>query len=239
MTTLKNLYYLPDDELGNLHVRINARAKNLIMRIDEHGQIVITVPPYTPEKSIRNFVDNHRSFLKEKIQHAKPKPSYGWDFRIEAPLFRFALRQGTGQRCQLVYHEDQMELVCPADTDFSQPGMDEWLRKAVETALVRQAQIKLPAMVKRLATQAGFSYKSVKISRSQGRWGSCSLQKTINLSCWLMMLPEHLIAYVILHELCHTIEMNHSDRFWTLLNRCTGGKALSLREELRAYDTSI
>jgi predicted metal-dependent hydrolase len=90
-----------------------------------------------------------------------------------------------------------------------------------------------------LSKQCGLPYSSVKINSSQGRWGSCSARKDINLSYYLVLLPSHLIDYVLLHELCHTREMNHSERFWVLLNQFTEGKALALRGELRKYRTEI
>ena len=96
-----------------------------------------------------------------------------------------------------------------------------------------------PPRLDRLSKQCGLPYASVKINSSQGRWGSCSTKKDINLSYYLVLLPSYLIDYVLLHELCHTREMNHSERFWSLLNQFTEGKALALRGELKKYRTEI
>lgn len=72
-----------------------------------------------------------------------------------------------------------------------------------------------------------------------GTLGELLSEKNINLSYYLVLLPSHLIDYVLLHELCHTREMNHSERFWDLLDRFTDGKALALRKELKKYRTEI
>lgn len=106
----------------------------------------------------------------------------------------------------------------------------ELRQKAIET---------LPLMLKSLALQHGFHYSSIKITKSKGRWGSCSSKGSINLSLYLMILPEHLIQYVLLHELCHTKEMNHSSKFWSLMNLVTNGKAKELRKELRKFSKEI
>ena len=79
----------------------------------------------------------------------------------------------------------------------------------------------------------------MKINASTGRWGSCSARGDINLSLHLMLLPLHLIDYVLLHELCHTREMNHGPRFWALLDRMTDGKARALCEELKSFRCSF
>ena len=85
----------------------------------------------------------------------------------------------------------------------------------------------------------GLPYEQLKINRSKGRWGSCSAKKHINLSCYLMLLPSHLIDYVLLHELAHMKEMNHSEKFWALLDKLTDGKAKALRKELMQFNINI
>jgi predicted metal-dependent hydrolase len=101
--------------------------------------------------------------------------------------------------------------------------------------LRRQAKLFLPKELERLAKEHGFRYKGVKIQKSKTRWGSCSSKAIINLSLYLMNLPSHLIEYVLLHELCHTLQMNHGPAFWALMDEHTGGKAKALRSELKSH----
>ena len=98
-----------------------------------------------------------------------------------------------------------------------------------------EAKKELPELVSLLAKKHGFTFQKLTIRNTASRWGSCSSLKHISLNLHLMRIPLYLREYVILHELCHTIEMNHGKCFWDLLNRCTEGKALLLRKELKAY----
>jgi predicted metal-dependent hydrolase len=69
----------------------------------------------------------------------------------------------------------------------------------------------------------------------KSRWGSCTAKNSINLNSWLMMLPEHLSDYIILHELVHTRHRNHSQDFWNTLDQHLQGRSRELRKELRRY----
>jgi predicted metal-dependent hydrolase len=102
-----------------------------------------------------------------------------------------------------------------------------------EAALRRQAQAVLPGELERLAKMHGFHYQGVRIRKCKTRWGSCSSKGNISLSLYLMLLPNHLQEYVLLHELCHTVQMNHSPAFWAILDKCTQGKAKAYRTELK------
>ncbi len=109
------------------------------------------------------------------------------------------------------------------------------ISKEEEIELRKKAKAYLPEKLHNLSVLHGFSYNSVKITKSRTRWGSCSSKTTINLSLFLMLLPEHLIDYVLLHELCHTVHMNHGPEFWLLLDRVTDNQAHKLRKELKNH----
>jgi predicted metal-dependent hydrolase len=96
-----------------------------------------------------------------------------------------------------------------------------------------------PNELKRLAREHGFKYTTVKIRKSRTRWGSCSSKGSINISLYLILLPSYLIEYVLLHELCHTVYMNHSPLFWNLLDKHTQGRSKELRKALRNYSPSL
>lgn len=81
-------------------------------------------------------------------------------------------------------------------------------------ALIRSAKAFLPERVCFWSRQTGISYDRVTIRSQHTRWGSCSASGNLNFNCLLMFTPEDVRDYVIVHELCHRVEMNHSPRFW-------------------------
>lgn len=99
------------------------------------------------------------------------------------------------------------------------------------------AKATLPQRVAELASLHGLKYGKVSIRASRSKWGSCSAVGNISLSLYLMILPEHLRDYVILHELAHTVHHNHSARFHALVNQITYGQEKSLARELKEYST--
>ena len=81
-------------------------------------------------------------------------------------------------------------------------------------SLARQASADLPPRVEAAAKSMGISYGRITIRSQHTRWGSCSAQGNLNFNCLLMLCPEDVRDYVVIHELCHRKEMNHSSAFW-------------------------
>ncbi len=97
------------------------------------------------------------------------------------------------------------------------------------------ARFTIPYRVAQLASKHKFYYRKLTLRSSRTKWGSCTMRKEISLSIFLMILPEYLRDFVILHELCHTVHMNHSPEFHALLDRLVEGREKELQKELKTY----
>jgi hypothetical protein len=104
-------------------------------------------------------------------------------------------------------------------------------RAALARWLVRVAQDSLLARLHELSARLDMPYRRARIKRQRTRWGSCSRDQTINLNARLLFQPPEVMDYVLIHELCHLQELNHSRRFWSLVARHD--------PEYRAHDRAL
>ena len=134
-------------------------------------------------------------------------------------------------------------------------GKSDWIRKHLAAQQLREAAYDTIAnktgdidrnnakkilidRLNELAMIHGFTYERVFIKNQKTRWGSCSARNNINLNINLMRLPDHLIDYVLMHELVHTQIKNHSAEFWTKLDSYVGD-AKKLHSQLKAYSQGL
>jgi hypothetical protein len=108
-------------------------------------------------------------------------------------------------------------------------------RDALVRWLKRQATASLVPALHRLASDHGFRISKVSLRKQRSRWGSCSSNGTISLNLKLLFLPAALARYIMLHELCHTRHMNHSNHFWALVCRHDPGYLRHDREMRHAW----
>ena len=228
---------LLDKDFDRIIVRTHKSARNITMRVKPDG-LHVTVPPYSMSSKVMEVVEQYRQRLLEDWEKVSKKP-IDLNFRIQAPCFRLWLEQGGFTYFSVRLEEEGVRIICPRHVDFSLPEVQQLVRNAIIRAMKRNAEEYLPPLLSELSERYNLPFKRVKITGSKGRWGSCSAAGSINLSCYLMLLPPHLMDYVLLHELSHTKEMNHGPRFWELLDSMTEGRAHVLRAELRTFNADF
>ncbi|MDR1203283.1 MAG: M48 family metallopeptidase [Tannerellaceae bacterium] len=224
-----------DKDLGSITIKTSSQAKRYTLRVKD-GVVLGTMPVHGELSTMLDFIESNRPKLIVALQHPAPRGNIlNEASELQTSTFNLHIFRTDRDNFYMNLHEGTLHIACPEKTDFEDERVQKLLKGFIERALGHEAKRVLPGRLLTLSKQFGFTYSSVKINNSKGRWGSCSTKGSINLSLSLMLLPAHLSDYVLLHELCHTKEMNHSERFWQLMDRVTHNKALALRKELKGY----
>jgi hypothetical protein len=121
----------------------------------------------------------------------------------------------------IAHHErwiqKHMELVAErAERMDHQESSDRYTEEEIRE-MAQQALQVIPPKVRAYAAKLGVTYGRITVRNQRTRWGSCSSKGNLNFNCLLTQVPEAVMDYVIVHELCHRIEMNHSPKFWALV----------------------
>lgn len=224
---------ISDKDFGKIHFVVRRSARNITMRVKEDG-LHVTTPPYRSITALLEAIAPFRERLRNVCSEVRPKP-FDLNFSIEAECFRLKLETSPLKNFTVSMRDETVVIACPAHADFTTDRVQTLVKNAVMRAMRKKAEEYLPPLVQYWSSLFDLPYNKVTISKARSRWGSCSSKRDISLSFYLMLLPAHLMDYVILHELAHTREMNHGPKFWELLNQLTDGKALALRKELRIH----
>ena len=201
---------------GALRVRVSARSRRLTVRVYPGGRVEVAVPRGTRPRQIERFVARHRAWIEARVAELKSaprasEPALPAEVRLEALArtleVRYLARARPGWRLAA---DGALEALGDAgDVERTRRTLRSWL-----TATARDA---LEPWLRALARAHGFEVGEVQLRRQHTRWGSCSRTGTVSLNVCLLFQPQSVVRYLMLHELCHTRHMNHSDRFWGLV----------------------
>jgi predicted metal-dependent hydrolase len=133
--------------------------------------------------------------------------------------------------------ERHFEIYYPHDINLLDENVQATIRKMIEHVWNVEACEYLPSRINALAYKNGLAFKKLTIKNIRSYWGKCCGNNDIILNLHLMHLPDHLIDYIILHELCHTIHKGHHKKFWLTLDKLTNTSAKKLSKELGNYST--
>ena len=218
------------------------KAKSINITVRPFEKVKVTVPFFVTFKKAEDFVRKKESWIRRnllKLKSIEQKQTI-FDFNTSFSTRNHMLKLNNVESNDVKYRlKDQLILVdIPNTSEIKSLDIQQKIRFAIEETLRKEAKYYLPQRVKELAEKNSFRFKKVSVRNSKTRWGSCSYNNNINLNLHLMRLPNHLIDYVILHELVHTKIKNHSRDFWNMLDLVTGN-AKKLDKELKNYHTKI
>lgn len=206
---------LQDPEFGEVTVRRSKLSRHIKLRVDLRGGISISMPPRTPLFLAKSLLADSRAQIRKHLARAQNDQAMLLSGDLIGKSHRLVLQEGDSYASRLI--GTFLQVTIPYDTDPQTPAAQRYIKEAALKALRTQAKAYLARRLQTLAQEHGFHYQNIRFSNAGTRWGSCSSHGTISLNIWLMQLTFPLIDYVLIHELCHTRQMNHSPQFWRLV----------------------
>jgi len=213
--------YINIEQVGSVSFTINERSRRIRLSIKSDGEIVVSMLSSVPERDAIRFVESKVDWiLKQKTKIQAKSTLFAPESCFKTRFHRLAITKGNTDKVYNRVGNGVIQIFIPERVNHEQPKVQEFIKNTLIDVMRWEAKIYLPKRLKELADKHGFRYENVSIKNASTRWGSCSSVNNINLNLHLMRVPEHLIDYVLLHELAHTVVKNHGDKFWLLLEQC-------------------
>ncbi|MCL1868134.1 MAG: M48 family metallopeptidase [Paludibacter sp.] len=234
------------NNFGEIFFSVNKKIKHISVKILPAG-LQVNLPVGVSEKEALRFIETKRTVILKKQQKLRQSLDNQLIVSPEKPLktLTFTVKPIAAERTDVFFllKNNILTIEFPKGKDCQTREMQKIFFNGINYFLRKEAKRLLPARLKYLADVHGFTFHKVTIKSATSRWGSCARSKknilqtqySINLSFYLLLTTPQLIDYVLLHELCHTREMNHSPRFWLLMDKVTNGASKALRAELKKY----
>ncbi|HSZ14823.1 MAG TPA: SprT family zinc-dependent metalloprotease [Solirubrobacteraceae bacterium] len=207
MPDLRRTEHTPDAEIAYI-VRRSSRARRVRVNVHAHTGVEVVLPARAPERAAADAVRELRPWIESRLADAQ---------RV---LERIAARAGTipylGAELQLVaqpgrqrVHRDGARLLVPEGD--ARPALERFYRRA--------ARAEIAPRLDRATQIAGTPYSALDIRAQRTRWASCSSSGRMSFNWRLLLAPERVLEYVVWHEVCHLQILDHSPRFWALVER--------------------
>jgi len=200
-------------------IQRSPRRRRVTITVERDRSVVVHAPEGTSDERIRQVVESKRQWIYEKINHPQKYRSLPHPPGKELVSGESVLYLGRQYRIEIVETglteiQFAQRFLIPASKDSKRvETLREWY--------VRKAKEKIVPRVKRHARQLGVEVGEVRIVDNRYRWGSCTPNSNVNLNWRLIKAPMFVIDYVIIHELAHLIEANHTPRFWNIIRAQT------------------
>ena len=228
--------------LGELSLKKDTRFKRLSLRVAPNKGIWLNVPAQFDWQMAIDFALKHKEWIAKQSLKIQAKESlnlfFDSDTVFKTKYHELKMNPSQVNGVKASVKQGLIQINYPEGFDMKTKGFQEFIKKMIIETLRKEAKHVLPKRLEELARRFEFKYNKVTIRNASTRWGSCSGENNISLNLHLMRLPEHLIDMVLLHELCHTTEKNHSKSFWNLLDKVCDNVPAK-KKEMKAYSTQF
>lgn len=223
---MSNLNEIPAD-LPTYQIRVSHRAKRMQLKVSPLGEVEVVLPRRTNPKHVPPFVAQHQAWIEQTQKKMAalypPAELLPGTLKLAATEQIWQLNYLPGERTRVVETDvmpagygtscltRQVLKIYSQNDDAARAALRRWLKQ-------RATEVLIP-WLHRISDDIGITFARAVIRAQKTRWGSCSSSGTISLNCALLFMPPETVRYLFIHELCHTKEMNHSPRYWALVER--------------------
>lgn len=204
------------------------RARHLRISIGTDRNVSLIIPRHASEEQGMKFLNSRLSWVEKTLSRIKPRKKQPWEFKFEedTQIFFFGLPHRLSFSDVRMYpyvNKSQKSKVKSQNLNGNNDGslgiVTPDKKKIFENFLSNKLREHIYGFAFKFCKTHGFAFKDLKIKSMRSRWGSCSRLGNLNFSLRLIHYNPQVINYVVIHELCHTREMNHSRRFWELVGQ--------------------
>jgi len=193
----------------------SSRRKQLTITVERDRSVIVHAPEFTSEEKIRAVVESKRQWILKKTRHAQKYTELPHPPGKELVNGESALYLGRQYQIELVHNNsDEIRF----EQRFLIPACFSGERKnALRNWYMDRAKEKILPRVRKFANILGVEFTNAKIVENRYRWGSCTIKDNVNFNWRLIKAPMYVVDYVIVHELAHLLEANHTPRFWNIV----------------------
>ena len=229
--------------IGEITLKKSARSKRFSIVVKPFEGVIVTVPEKASFDDAEKIVDTRLEWIEkslEKIERIEEKRTiFDENTLFSTRNHRLKIYSAQRNDVKIFIRNGLILIERPENRNIREEYIQLAIRKGITAAYRIEAKQLIPKRLAHWAEQFSLKYNKLTIKDITSRWGSCSHTNNINISLYVMQLPDYLIDYILLHELAHTIVKNHGDNFWKVLNQFTNGKAYLLDKEINKYSTKI
>jgi predicted metal-dependent hydrolase len=206
---------LSDGQTLNIKIKTSTKSKSVRLKANIYGIHVIAPVNYDFE-NITGFIHSRKKWISKVYDHyAKFVDKFGQENSVNENSISFL---GSTYKLQIVSDKISYNIISNnlkvitfhvKDRRRYKEDIRAWYKSQTSKIIMERLPL--------ISTKIGLAYKKVLIKSQKSRWASCSKNKNLNFNSFLAALPSDVIDYVIIHELMHLVELNHSKRFWELV----------------------